>query len=316
MQIEGHAAASAMQKALDAQQMIAGKTVQSVGSTTLKSPSGVDAIPGAVAPEDRVSISAEAKELAKSHDNGSRAKAERAGVKGEGAERTTQGTEARADMEVRENAKTREDANVRDDAKARDEGSSLQLSPEEKDQVRALQSRDAQVRGHENAHAGAGGALAGSPSYTFETGPDGRQYAVGGEVPISIQSGSTPEESLRNAAQVRSAALAPADPSSADLGVAAAASSLERQARAELARERQEEVAAGRDEGQESSEVGETTTAIGQERVAESARIESEDQKANDQFVRDEADRFDPRAQNYGQFGEEAAEGTRLSLFG
>lgn len=111
------------------------------------------------------------------------------------------------------------------------------LSREELAAVRDLQQRDTEVRTHENAHASAGGAAAGAPALTFEKGPDGRNYAIGGEVPIEVSRGATPEETIRNAEQVRAAALAPANPSAQDRSVAAAAGAMESQARAELARE-------------------------------------------------------------------------------
>ena len=50
--------------------------------------------------------------------------------------------------------------------------------------VRELQQSDAEVRRHEAAHAAAGGEFAGAPTFTYQTGPDGKRYAVGGEVSI------------------------------------------------------------------------------------------------------------------------------------
>lgn len=101
------------------------------------------------------------------------------------------------------------------------------LTPEQQREVAWLQARDRHVRQHEAAHQAAGGALAGGASFSYQTGPDGRSYAVGGEVPISIRSGRTPDETIANARQARRAALAPADPSAADLGVAAEATRIE-----------------------------------------------------------------------------------------
>ena len=60
---------------------------------------------------------------------------------------------------------------------------SQQLSPDEEKQVEQLKRRDAEVRQHEQAHKAAAGQYAsGGPSYDSQTGPDGKQYAVGGEV--------------------------------------------------------------------------------------------------------------------------------------
>lgn len=100
-----------------------------------------------------------------------------------------------------------------------------------------LRSRDAQVRGHEAAHVAAGGGyIRGGASFSFQTGPDGRQYAVGGEVGIDLSPvPGKPAETAAKMRSVRAAALAPSDPSPADLSIAAAASLMEAQALAELA---------------------------------------------------------------------------------
>jgi hypothetical protein len=58
------------------------------------------------------------------------------------------------------------------------------LSDAEEEQIAELKQADAEVRRHESAHAAAGGAFAGAPSFTFERGPDGQLYAVAGEVSI------------------------------------------------------------------------------------------------------------------------------------
>lgn len=98
-----------------------------------------------------------------------------------------------------------------------------------------LKSRDREVRAHEAAHqAAAGGLVQGAPSYTFQSGPDGRRYAIGGEVSIDISPGSTPEETLVKARQIRAAALAPAEPSSQDFQVAAKAAAMAQEARIEI----------------------------------------------------------------------------------
>jgi hypothetical protein len=100
--------------------------------------------------------------------------------------------------------------------------------------VSKLSARDTAVRAHEAAHQAAAGGLGGAASFSYETGPDGKRYAVGGEVPVALRSGRTPQETIANAQTVRSAALAPADPSPQDLAVAAQASQMEAQARQEI----------------------------------------------------------------------------------
>lgn len=100
--------------------------------------------------------------------------------------------------------------------------------------IRQLASRDREVRAHEQAHSSVGGQYAGSPSYTFEKGPDGVNYAVGGEVPISAPSTDDPEATLLAAEQIKRAALAPADPSPQDRRVAAHAAQTAVSARSEI----------------------------------------------------------------------------------
>ncbi|MEO1584713.1 MAG: putative metalloprotease CJM1_0395 family protein [Planctomycetota bacterium] len=111
------------------------------------------------------------------------------------------------------------------------------LDDAEQRQVEELKARDQEVRTHEQAHVAAAGPLyRGGPNYTYRTGPDGNRYAVGGNVQIDTSEGATPEETITKAQQIRRAALAPQEPSSTDRSVAAKASRMEAQARAELAR--------------------------------------------------------------------------------
>jgi len=111
------------------------------------------------------------------------------------------------------------------------------ISEQEQKQLQALRNRDREVRAHEQAHASVAGSLAkGGPIFEYQHGPDGRQYAVGGEVQIdtSAEAGD-PKATIIKAQQIRRAALAPAQPSSQDQAVAAQASKMEATARAELA---------------------------------------------------------------------------------
>ncbi|MDX1353690.1 MAG: putative metalloprotease CJM1_0395 family protein, partial [Thiomicrorhabdus sp.] len=51
--------------------------------------------------------------------------------------------------------------------------------------INQLKARDAEVRAHEMAHLStAGGYARGGMSFTYQMGPDGKQYAIGGEVGI------------------------------------------------------------------------------------------------------------------------------------
>lgn len=115
------------------------------------------------------------------------------------------------------------------------------LSEEEQAQVAKLKQIDAKVRAHERAHAAAGGAHAGAPSYTYTRGPDGQMYATAGEVAIDLSPESDPEATLQKAAQVAAAALAPADPSGQDRAVAAAAAQMRMQALAQIREQKRAE---------------------------------------------------------------------------
>ena len=118
-----------------------------------------------------------------------------------------------------------------------------QLTDEEKAEVRKLKQRDREVRQHEQAHVAAGGShVTGGPTYTYEKGPDGKSYAVGGEVQIDTSAvDGDPQATIRKMQQVRRAALAPAQPSSQDRKVAAQASAAEQKARSELREQQNEE---------------------------------------------------------------------------
>ena len=115
-------------------------------------------------------------------------------------------------------------------------GDTTHLTPEALALLGKLKSRDTEVRQHEQAHLAAAGGLATSgASYTYERGPNGVDYAIGGEVQIDTAPGASPEETISRARVIQAAALAPAEPSGADRAVAAQASLMEQQARAELA---------------------------------------------------------------------------------
>lgn len=109
--------------------------------------------------------------------------------------------------------------------------------PEELAEIAKLQRRDREVRQHEAAHVAAGGAyVRGGASYSYQPGPDGRRYAVGGEVSIDASPiPDNPAATVAKMQRVRAAALAPARPSGQDLAVAARASQAEGRARAEAA---------------------------------------------------------------------------------
>ena len=89
--------------------------------------------------------------------------------------------------------------------------------------IKELKASEEKVKAHEAAHKSAGGTMTGPISYTYTLGPDGKSYITGGEVPISVSPGKTPQETISRMQQVIRAALAPIDPSPQDRAVAAQA---------------------------------------------------------------------------------------------
>lgn len=118
------------------------------------------------------------------------------------------------------------------DSKANSE----QLSEEERAKVEDMKARDQEVRTHEQAHAATGGQYAGSPSYSYEQGPDGKRYITDGEVQIDVSAvAGDPQATIDKMKQVYRAALAPAEPSGADRSVASEAQQKMASAMSELA---------------------------------------------------------------------------------
>lgn len=125
-----------------------------------------------------------------------------------------------------------------------------EMRPEERSFLQMLRHRDQEVRAHEAAHVAAGGPyIRGGANFVFQNGPDGRLYAIGGEVSIDTSPvPNDPRATILKMQTVRRAALAPSQPSGADMTVASTASQRELQARLELARlrDRGEEIPWGR----------------------------------------------------------------------
>ncbi len=121
------------------------------------------------------------------------------------------------------------------------------LTEQEQRQVQELQQRDREVKAHELAHKSVGGRYVTGGSFTYQTGPDGVRYAIGGEVSIDSSAGSTPEETLRKAELIRRAALAPADPSPQDYRVASQSALMAAEARAAISAEQRQEIMQARE---------------------------------------------------------------------
>ncbi|MEP2704416.1 MAG: putative metalloprotease CJM1_0395 family protein [Roseibium sp.] len=137
------------------------------------------------------------------------------------------------------------------------------LNEAEEKQVEKLAQRDREVKAHEQAHARVGGAYASAPSYTFQQGPDGKRYAVGGEVQIDTSTERTPEATIRKMNIVIRAATAPAEPSSQDMKVAQQARSQMAEAQVELRQQKAEELSGDDDDDITGGvEQGDNTSAI------------------------------------------------------
>ncbi len=124
-------------------------------------------------------------------------------------------------------------------AKPTDETKDAEAKAAEDQELRELQASDQEVRAHESAHKSAAGQHGGAVSFDYKKGPDGRLYAVGGEVSIDTSNESTPEATVAKMRQVQAAAMAPASPSGQDRAVAAAASAKSTAASRELQSEKQ-----------------------------------------------------------------------------
>ena len=127
---------------------------------------------------------------------------------------------------------------------AKKEPSGMELKTEDsgdESTIQELKARDAEVRAHELKHlASAGQYASGGIVYDYQTGPDGRLYAVGGHVNVNTGSISgNPEASLQKARTLRATAMSVSEPSSADSAVAQNAAQMERDAMSEIAEENQ-----------------------------------------------------------------------------
>jgi len=120
--------------------------------------------------------------------------------------------------------------------------SNQDLSAEELAQIQKLKQRDTEVKAHEQAHLSAAGGIATSgASFSYQRGPNGQRYAIGGEVQIDTSAvAGDPAATLRKADMIKRAALAPVSPSSQDFKVASQAMSMAAKAQADLLKMSQE----------------------------------------------------------------------------
>ena len=135
---------------------------------------------------------------------------------------------------------------ARDSLRDAEAGTDEELSAEEEKEVTQMKKRDREVKAHEMAHVAAGaGVVRGGAHYDYQTGPDGKRYAVGGHVSIDTSAEKEPQETIRKMQVVKKAALAPAQPSNTDRAIAAKAAITEAKARAQLTKENIEKAEEG-----------------------------------------------------------------------
>jgi hypothetical protein len=149
--------------------------------------------------------------------------------------------------------------------------------------IAQLRARDAEVRAHEHAHiAAAGGVAVAGASYSYVRGPDGKLYAVGGEVSIDTSPvPGNPEQTIAKSQKIRRAALAPANPSAQDMRVAARAVQMEQEARAELRKQEQEEKAEAAEKQQSGMSKEESRSLSTLEEVQISAVIQQSESQSH-----------------------------------
>jgi hypothetical protein len=190
----------------------------------------------------------------------------------------------------------------------------LQLTEDERRILNQLKARDAEVRAHEAAHLAAAGPHSnGAPTFEFETGPDGRQYATGGEVSIdSSPVAGDPEATVRKAQTIKRAALAPREPSGQDRQVAAQAAQLEAQARQQIQAEKAEESKETREENIEESS---TTKPVTSQANTKEANTRNENEEStNAENASSEESPFSKRVKNQFSTSSNSSAGNLLNI--
>ena len=202
----------------------------------------------------------------------------------------------------------KQDAQSEQQARQREQ----QQEQQDTQEIEQLKARDQEVRTHEQAHAATGGQYAGSPQYEYTTGPDNKRYVTDGEVSIDISEAQNPEQTLRKMQQVRAAALAPAQPSSQDLKVAAEAAQKAFEARSEIAEENREARESESSDGVSASEptipsIDDITDTAGVERPTRSlddAVLKTEQGNSSEDASQGASSEVGTRSLNFGNASE------------
>ena len=111
-----------------------------------------------------------------------------------------------------------------------------EMTLEQANELKRMQSQADKVVSHEGAHAMVGGTLMlGGPVYQYELGPDGEVYETAGQSRIDMSPiAGNPQGTIFKMQHVKRAAMAPLNPSGADRVVASQADQIENQARKHL----------------------------------------------------------------------------------
>lgn len=166
-------------------------------------------------------------------------------------------------------------------AQPRQKSGPKELTPEQQRQVAELQQIDRTVRAHEQAHLSAGrGVVTSGANFSYTYGPDGKRYAVGGEVSIDTSAEKKPEANIDKGIRIQAAALAPKDPSPQDHRVAAIGGQLEALGRSDLAQQQAEQRAL---EAERNAQARDETRRQGEEAAA--ARVTVSDTASPDSLV-------------------------------
>lgn len=128
------------------------------------------------------------------------------------------------------------------ETKSKSAATARELSQAQQREIDRLKETDRLVREHADAHLVAGqGVVLSGPRYSYTYGPDGRQYASGGDVTFDTSREQKPEANIDKGQRLQTAALAPAQPTPEDFQVAAVGKDLETSGRQDLASRQAEE---------------------------------------------------------------------------
>ena len=183
---------------------------------------------------------------------------------------------------------------------------SFDMSAEDRKYLQELKERDREVREHEMAHKRVAGQYAGAVTYTYQTGPDNKQYAIGGKTQLDTSEEPTPEENIVKQEIIYDAALAPKDPSSKDKEVARDAQQSAKRSKVELA---QQEAAERREELEEQAEAAEE-----REQTVSAAETESAVSADPLQPMPEENEPAVPETDSYSSYPSDVLSSSQLNI--